>query len=61
MPLPVDEERLVGMYGFAMTQYRLVHDITRVEYEALAVPVYAPEDPAVVIRGDAAIDAAEPS
>lgn len=58
MPLPAEEQPLVGMYGFAMTQYRLVHDLTSAEYEALAVPVYAPAEPANVIRGDAAIDEA---
>jgi hypothetical protein len=27
------------MFGFAMSQYRLVHDITSVEYEELRVVV----------------------
>ena len=60
MPLPpaAGEEILVPMYGFGMTQFRLVHDITGPEYESLSVPVFAPEDPAApVIYDDAAIDA----
>lgn len=41
-----------------MTQYRLVHDITPAEYESLAVPVYAPVNPANQVADDAGIDAA---
>jgi len=59
MPLPADEPQLVQMFGFAMTQYRLVHAISGPDYEALAVPVYAPDLPGSdVVAGDAAIDAA---
>ncbi len=58
MPLPASEEVVVPMFGFGMTQYRLVHELSRADYEALAVPVYAPASPAGdVIRGDAALDA----
>ncbi len=63
MPLPPadGEDILVPMYGFGMTQYRLVHDLTQTEYQALQVPVFAPQDPAMpVIRDDAAIDGAGP-
>lgn len=56
LPVPADEVKVVDMAGFAMTQYRLVHDITQAEYEGLAVPVYAPVNPASQVRGDAAID-----
>jgi hypothetical protein len=46
------------MYGFGMTQYRLVHDLTSAEYEDLAVPVYAPDSPqGSEVAGDAGIDA----
>jgi hypothetical protein len=58
MPLPASEAVMVPMYGFGMTQYRLVHDLSQAEYESLSVPVYAPEDPqGTVIAGDAGIDA----
>lgn len=58
MPLPAPEPVMVPMFGFGMTQYRLVHQLTQVDYEALAVPVYAPASPTGdVIRGDAALDA----
>lgn len=58
MPLPPGEPVMVPMYGFGMTQFRLVHDISAAEYEALAVPVYAPDGPTGrVVAGDAAIDA----
>lgn len=42
MPVPASEPKIVNMYGFSMTQYRLVHNISQVEYESLAVPVFAP-------------------
>jgi len=58
MPQPAAEAPMVEMFGFAMTQYRLVHNITAAEYEALAVPVYAPDNPpGPAVAGDAAIDA----
>ena len=58
MPLPAAEETMVPMYGFGMTQYRLVPDLTAAEYEALAVPVYGPvQAGSGVIADDAALDA----
>ena len=58
MPLPAAEAALVPMYGFAMTPFRLVHDLTVAEYESLAVPVYGPVQAAGdVVADDAAIDA----
>jgi hypothetical protein len=57
MPVPASEAVMVPMFGFGMTQYRLVHDLSGAEYEALSVPVYAPEAPTgAVVAGDAAID-----
>lgn len=57
MPLPASEPRLVEMFGFAMTQYRLVHDLNSADYEALSVPVYAPDQPTgAEVRGDEALD-----
>jgi hypothetical protein len=62
LPLPPDEPILVEMYGLGMTQYRLVHDLTQREYEALSVPVYQPDDPsAPVSQDDASLDEAPPS
>jgi hypothetical protein len=55
LPPPAGETKLVSMGGFAMTQYRLVHDISGTDYERLAVPVYAPSAGAV-IADDAGID-----
>ncbi|MCW2930039.1 MAG: hypothetical protein JWM19_1001 [Actinomycetia bacterium] len=58
MPVPAAEAVMVPMYGFGMTQYRLVPDMTAAEYESLSVPVFAPEAPAGdVVAGDAALDA----
>lgn len=58
MPLPAAEQVMVTMYGFAMTQYRLVHDLTAAEYEALAVPVYGPVRATPdIVADDAALDA----
>lgn len=58
MPLPAAEPVMVEMFGFGMTQYRLVHDLSQADYEALAVPVYAPANPAgKVVAGDAGLDA----
>lgn len=60
MPMPVDEPGLVPMFGFTMTQYRLAHDLTSAEYEALSVPVYAPlQPPQQTIRDDADLDAGQ--
>jgi hypothetical protein len=58
MPLPAAEPVMVPMYGFGMTQYRLVHALSQADYETLAVPVYAPANPTGdVVPGDAGIDA----
>jgi hypothetical protein len=57
VPAPSSEAKVVGMHGFSFTQYRLVHDITTVEYEGLRVPVYAPVNPAAQVADDANIDA----
>jgi hypothetical protein len=60
MPVPAEEPVMVPMFGFGMTQYRLVHDLSGADYEALSVPVYATELPAGdVIAGDAALDAGQ--
>lgn len=58
MPVPAEEDVIVPMFGFGMTQYRLVPDMTSAEYEDLAVPVYAPDAPqGAEVKGDAGIDA----
>jgi hypothetical protein len=59
MPVPAAEPRMVPMHGFSMTQYRLVHDLTQAEYEALSVPVYAPvqQQGGGAVADDAALDA----
>jgi hypothetical protein len=58
MPIPSGDPVLVPMFGFSMTQYRLVHDITQAEYEQLSVPVYAPErPPSQSVADDAEMDA----
>lgn len=45
VPEPPEENVLVSMYGFGMTQFRLVHDLTATEYEYMYRPSYAPEAP----------------
>jgi hypothetical protein len=58
MPVASGDPALVPMFGFAMSQYRLVHDITQTEMEALSVPIYAPERPAAQsVADDAELDA----
>lgn len=58
MPVPVDEDIIVPMSGFGMTQFRLVPDMTSAEYADLAVPVYAPDSPqGTEVADDAGIDA----
>ena len=57
MPMPSGDPVLVPMFGFAMSQFRLVHDITAAEYEAMAVPIYAPVNSATAVADDAALDA----
>lgn len=57
MPLPSGDPVLVPMFGFGMSQNRLVHDLTSAEYESLAVPVYAPYNPAArTVADDAELD-----
>lgn len=57
MPLPSGEQVVVPMFGFGMTQFRLVHDITEAEYEELGTPVYAPQPGGLpVIPDDASLD-----
>ena len=59
MPQPAPEPIVVPMFGFGMTQYRLVHNLTQREYEALSVPVFQPRDPSqTAVNDSAAIDAA---
>jgi hypothetical protein len=59
MPVPAPEAVMVQMFGFGMTQYRLVHDLTSAEYEALSVPVYAPvQATGKTVADDAGIDGA---
>lgn len=58
MPVPAPEAVMVPMFGFGMTQYRLVHDLSAAEYESLSVPVYAPvQATGKVVADDAGIDA----
>lgn len=45
MPVPSDDPVRIQMYGFGMTQYGIVHDLTGSEYEQLRSPTYAPELP----------------
>jgi hypothetical protein len=52
MPEPADEDSLVPMFGFAMTQYRLTHDISRSEMEELYRPSYAPHLPSADVSSD---------
>jgi hypothetical protein len=60
MPLPAPEPQIVPMFGWAMTQFRLVHAISQADYENLAVPVYAPDQPSGdVVADDAAIDSGQ--
>lgn len=60
LPPPAGEPLIVDMYGFAMTQFRLVHNLTAREYAELAVPVYQPRDMSQEIsQDDLGIDATE--
>ena len=59
LPPPASETKIVNMFGFSFTQYRLVHNISGPEYEALSVPIYAPSTGATV-ADDAGIDGAGP-
>lgn len=57
VPQPPTDDVIVPMFGFGMTQYRLVHDLNEVEYEYLRTPTYVPDMPtAEVIRGDRDVD-----
>lgn len=56
MPVPTGDSVMVEMYGFGMSQYRLVHDLSAAEYEALSVPVYAPVRSGETVDDSAAID-----
>lgn len=57
MPVAPRDRPIIPMYGFAMTKYGIVHDITPSEAEELAVPRYAPlKRNLPEIRGDAKLD-----
>lgn len=57
MPEPTGDTAIVPMYGFAMSQYRLIHDLTPVEYEALRITIASPLDPSLPeIRGDEGLE-----
>lgn len=57
MPEPTGDTEIVQMFGFAMSQYRLIHSITKAEYDELRVPIYAPKDPGLTqVRGDEEVD-----
>ena len=61
MPQPASEPGLVPMFGFVMTQFRLAHDLTDAEYQALSVPVFAPRLPdGQAVLDDADLDAGHP-
>ena len=45
MPQPPPNAVEVPMHGFGMSRFGLVHDLTEVEFEALRVPSFAPEQP----------------
>lgn len=51
-PTPPADEVLVPMFGFGMTQYGLMHDLTDGEYEYLRTPSYSPNQPGEVVYGD---------
>lgn len=55
LPPPAGETQLVQMFGFAMTQFRLVHAISGTDYERLSVPVYAPSS-GQAVQDDTGID-----
>jgi len=57
MPVAAGEDVMVPMFGFGMTRYRLVHDITPAELEALQVPVYGPDAAASAVTDDLDLDA----
>jgi hypothetical protein len=59
LPPPAGEAKLVNMFGFSFTQYRLVHNISATDYETLNVPVYAPTT-GFTVSDDASIDRAGP-
>lgn len=59
LPPPAGEARLVNMFGFSMTQWRLVHNISATDYENLAVPVFAPST-GFTVQDDVGIDRAGP-
>lgn len=59
LPPPADEARLVGMFGFSFTRWRLVHDLSAADYETLSIPVFAPLS-GFTAQDDAGIDRAGP-
>lgn len=44
-PQPPANQIIVPMFGFGMTEFGLVHDLTDAEYEYLRSPSYAPHRP----------------
>lgn len=57
LPIAPAESVLVPMYGFGMTEFRLVHDISAAEREMLSRPTYAPDDPGMpTVRDDTGVE-----
>jgi hypothetical protein len=57
VPQPPPNPSVIPMFGFGMSWYGLVHDITDVEFERLRRPNYAPDMPtSTVVRDDAEFD-----
>lgn len=61
MPVAAAEDVMVPMFGFGMTRYRLVHDITAAELEDLRVPVYGPDIAASAVADDLDLDSGQVS
>lgn len=58
MPVAPKYKPIIPMYGFAMTAFGIVHDITPEEADELAVPRYSPRRMDLPeVRGDAKLDA----
>lgn len=51
-PIPPQKAVLVPMFGFGMTQWGLVHDLTETEYDYLRTPSYSPDLPTETIVYD---------
>jgi hypothetical protein len=56
MPMPLEGEPLVQMFGFVFTEFGLFHDLSAADHETISTPTFAPYSPIDVVYDDEDIE-----